>query len=72
MCCNSVNKICSEHEAAKVDNFWNDLGKAIFWILLPISIIIAIVYIFQGVPQNIMAYLHVHTLAGSDQVIAQV
>lgn len=71
MCCNSVNKICSEHEAAKVDNFWNDLGKAIFWILLLISIIIAIVYIFQGVPQNIMAYLHVHTLAGSDQVIAQ-
>ncbi|AEI35411.1 potassium-transporting ATPase subunit KdpA [Francisella salina] len=61
----------ARHEAAKVGNFWNDLGKAIFWILLPISIIIAIVYILQGVPQNIMAYLHVHTLAGSDQIIAQ-
>ncbi|MBK2092988.1 potassium-transporting ATPase subunit KdpA [Francisella philomiragia] len=61
----------ARHEAVKVGNFWNDLGKAIFWILLPISIIIAIVYIFQGVPQNIMAYLHVHTLAGSDQIIAQ-
>ncbi|WP_150464226.1 potassium-transporting ATPase subunit KdpA [Francisella sp. XLW-1] len=61
----------ARHEANKVGNFWNDLGKAIFWILLPISIIIAIVYIFQGVPQNIMAYLHVHTLAGSDQIIAQ-
>ncbi|AJI58082.1 K+-transporting ATPase, A subunit [Francisella philomiragia] len=61
----------ARHEATKVGNFWNDLGKAIFWILLPISIIIAIVYIFEGVPQNIMAYLHVHTLAGSDQIIAQ-
>ncbi|GMN89033.1 potassium-transporting ATPase subunit KdpA [Francisella sciaenopsi] len=61
----------ARHEAAKVGNFWNDLGKAIFWVLLPISIIIAIVYIFQGVPQNIIAYLHVHTLAGSDQIIAQ-
>ncbi|WP_432773153.1 potassium-transporting ATPase subunit KdpA [Francisella salimarina] len=61
----------ARHEANKVGNFWNDLGKAIFWILLPISIIIAIVYIFEGVPQNIMAYLHVHTLAGSDQIIAQ-
>ncbi|QUE31312.1 potassium-transporting ATPase subunit KdpA [Francisella philomiragia] len=61
----------ARHEAVKVGNFWNDLGKAIFWILLPISIIIAIVYIFQGMPQNIMAYLHVHTLAGSDQIIAQ-
>lgn len=61
----------ARHEANKVGNFWNDLGKAIFWILLPISIIIAIAYIFEGVPQNIMAYLHVHTLAGSDQIIAQ-
>ena len=28
-------------------------------------------YIFQGVPQNILAYLHVHTLAGAEQIIPQ-
>ncbi|AJI69595.1 K+-transporting ATPase, A subunit [Francisella tularensis] len=39
--------------------------------MLPISIVIAIVYIFQGVPQNVMAYLHVHTLAGTEQIIPQ-
>ncbi|APD51183.1 potassium-transporting ATPase subunit KdpA [Francisella hispaniensis] len=61
----------ARHEATTIGNFWNDLGKGIFWILLPISIVIAIVYIFQGVPQNVMAYLHVHTLAGSEQIIPQ-
>ncbi|MED7789129.1 potassium-transporting ATPase subunit KdpA [Francisella sp. 19X1-34] len=61
----------ARHETATVGNFWNDLGKGIFWILLPISIVIAVVYVFQGVPQNIMAYLHVHTLAGSEQIIPQ-
>lgn len=61
----------ARHETATVGNFWNDLGKGVFWILLPISIVIAIVYVFQGVPQNIMAYLHVHTLVGSEQIIPQ-
>lgn len=61
----------ARHETTTIGNFWNDLGKGIFWILLPISIVIAIVYIFQGVPQNVMAYLHVHTLAGTEQIIPQ-
>ena len=61
----------ARHENSTIGNFWNDLGKGVFWILLPGSIIIAIIYIFQGVPQNIMAYLHVHTLGGAEQVIPQ-
>ncbi|AEE27093.1 potassium-transporting ATPase subunit KdpA [Francisella hispaniensis] len=67
----SLIRAVARHEATTIGNFWNDLGKGIFWILLPISIVIAIVYIFQGVPQNVMAYLHVHTLAGSEQIIPQ-
>ncbi|MDE4967900.1 potassium-transporting ATPase subunit KdpA, partial [Francisella tularensis] len=54
-----------------IGNFWNDLCKGVFWIFLPISIVIAIVYIFQGVPQNVMSYLHVHTLAGTEQISPQ-
>ena len=61
----------ARHESSTVGNFWNDLGKAIFWILLPISIVIAVVYVLQGVPQNVLSYLHIHTLAGHDQIIAQ-
>ncbi len=61
----------SRHQEKTIGNFWSDLFKAIFWILLPICIVISIIYIFQGVPQNIMAYIHLHTLGGAEQIIPQ-
>lgn len=54
-----------------IGNFWSDLGKAVFWILLPLCIVITIVYILQGVPQNLMDYVHAHTLSGAEQIIPQ-
>ena len=61
----------ARHESTTVGNFWSDLGKAVFWILLPISIVIAIVYVSQGVPQNVLEYVHAHTLSGVTQIIPQ-
>ena len=52
-------------------NFWVDLTRATLWVLLPISIVFALVLIWQGVPQNFNAYAHATTLEGSKQVIAQ-
>jgi potassium-transporting ATPase potassium-binding subunit len=52
-------------------NFWVDLTRGTLWILLPISIVFALVLIWQGVPQNFSAYTQVKTLEGSQQVIAQ-
>src|SRR5215469_5113550 len=52
-------------------NFWVDLTRATLWVLLPISIVFALVLIWQGVPQNFNAYAHATTLEGSAQVIAQ-
>jgi potassium-transporting ATPase potassium-binding subunit len=61
----------NRHQEKTIGNFWSDLFKAIFWVLLPICIVISIIYIFQGVPQNIMAYIHLHTLGGAEQIIPQ-
>jgi K+-transporting ATPase ATPase A chain len=52
-------------------NFWVDLTRATLWLLLPISIVFALVLIWQGVPQNLNAYAHARTLEGPEQVIAQ-
>jgi potassium-transporting ATPase potassium-binding subunit len=52
-------------------NFWVDLTRTTLWVLLPISIVFALVLIWQGVPQNFSAYTHAKTLEGSEQVIAQ-
>ncbi len=52
-------------------NFWVDLTRVTLWVLLPISIVFALVLVWQGVPENFSAYTHAKTLEGAEQVIAQ-
>ena len=54
-----------------IGNFWVDLTRATLWILLPISIIGALLLVWQGVPDNFDAYTTAHTLEGATQTIAQ-
>jgi potassium-transporting ATPase potassium-binding subunit len=53
----------------KLGNFWVDLTRTTFYILLPISIIGGIFYMSQGMPQNLSAYVDVHTLDGAVQTV---
>jgi K+-transporting ATPase ATPase A chain len=57
--------------AKTLGNFWVDLTRATLWILLPLSIVLALTLAWQGVPQNFRPYVHAHTLEATDQVIAQ-
>ncbi len=52
-------------------NFWVDLTRATLYLLLPLSILIAVVLVWQGAPQNFHAYTHAVTLQGGTQTIAQ-
>ncbi|MDB5985499.1 MAG: potassium-transporting ATPase subunit KdpA [Nevskia sp.] len=52
-------------------NFWVDLTRITLYILLPISIVIALFFIWQGMPQNFGAYTDATTLEGVKQTIAQ-
>ena len=53
-------------------NFWVDLTRATLWVLLPISLLVALLLISQGVPDNFKPYVHAKTLdGGAEQVIAQ-
>lgn len=54
-----------------IGNFWQDLVRCTLYVLLPISIVGALVLISQGVIQNFAHYTTVHTLAGGTQAIAQ-
>ncbi len=54
-----------------VGNFWVDLTRCNLYILLPISIIVGLIFVWQGMPQNLGAYVTAHTLEGAKQVIAQ-
>jgi potassium-transporting ATPase potassium-binding subunit len=52
-------------------NFWVDLTRIILWILLPISVIVSIFFIAQGIPQNISHYIVANTIDAGRQIIPQ-
>jgi K+-transporting ATPase ATPase A chain len=54
-----------------IGNFWVDMTRCILYILLPLSIVGALVLVWQGVPQNLGAYTEATTLEGAKQIIAQ-
>src|SRR5215469_13490462 len=61
----------SRRSAQHLGNFWVDLTRCTLYILLPISIVGALILVSQGVVQNFNSYTIVHTLDGTRQVIAQ-
>jgi K+-transporting ATPase ATPase A chain len=54
-----------------IGNFWVDMTRTLLYVLLPASIIGALLMVFQCVPQNLSAYTAAHTLDGQAQTIAQ-
>jgi len=54
---------------ALLGNFWVDLTRSIVYILLPLSLILAVLLMSQGVVQSFSGYVHAVTLEGKDQVI---
>jgi potassium-transporting ATPase potassium-binding subunit len=52
-------------------NFWVDVARATLYVLLPLSTVLALLLVWQGVPQNFAPYTQVTTLEGAKQVIAQ-
>jgi K+-transporting ATPase ATPase A chain len=61
----------SRRSAKGIGNFWVDLTRCTLYILLPISIVVALFFVWQGMPQNLGAYTEATTLEGGKQVIAQ-
>jgi K+-transporting ATPase ATPase A chain len=56
--------------AKTLGNFWVDLTRATIYVLLPISIPVALLLVSQGVIQNFSSYIEVTTLEGAKQLIA--
>jgi potassium-transporting ATPase potassium-binding subunit len=52
-------------------NFWQDITRTCLYVLLPLSIVVALVLIFQGSIQNFTTYLFAHGItSGGSQTIA--
>ena len=61
----------ARRSAQGIGNFWVDMTRCTLYVLLPISIVVGLFFIWQGMPQNLNAYTSVVTLEGAKQTIAQ-
>src|SRR4051812_13719470 len=55
---------------SSLGNFWQDLVRTLLYVLLPLSIVAALILASQGVIQTLGHYTTVRTLAGGAQTIA--
>jgi potassium-transporting ATPase potassium-binding subunit len=61
----------ARRSAQSIGNFWVDLTRCTLYILLPVSIVVGLFFVWQGMPQNLSAYTEATTLEGAKQIIAQ-
>lgn len=54
-----------------IGNFWVDTTRTLLYVLIPGSIVYALLLVATGVPQNLKAYTQAHTVEGATQTIAQ-
>jgi K+-transporting ATPase ATPase A chain len=59
----------SRRTTDKLGNFWTDLTRSTLYVLLPLSIILAILLVGQGVVQNFKVHESIQTLQGAQQDI---
>jgi len=60
----------ARHRREEIGNFWVDQTRALLYVLLPLSLVGAIVLAAMGVPQTLTHAAHAVTLEGAKQVIA--
>ncbi|MGJ7582308.1 potassium-transporting ATPase subunit KdpA [Variovorax sp. RHLX14] len=53
-----------------IGNFWADITRITVWLLLPLSLVLAMFFVGQGVIQNLDASQAVRTLEGATQTIS--
>jgi K+-transporting ATPase ATPase A chain len=51
-------------------NFWQDMVRTVLYVLMPLSIVVALILVSQGVIANFTSYLSVHGISGVPQVLA--
>jgi K+-transporting ATPase ATPase A chain len=59
----------ARRRAETIGNFWVDLTRGVLRVFLPISFVVAIVFLTQGVVQNFHGFEVMHTLEGHAQVL---
>jgi len=61
----------ARRQTKTIGNFWVDLTRAVVYVFLPLSLLLALAFCSQGVVQNFHSYTAARTVEGARQLIAQ-
>ena len=65
----ALSRAISLRKGISLGNFWVDLTRTVLYLLLPLSVIVSVLLISQGVVQTFSSYVIATTLEGIEQVI---
>ena len=66
----AVTRAFARSGTGTLGNFWVDLTRATLYVLLPLSLVVALGFAVSGVPQTLLASVEGTTLEGAKQTIA--
>ncbi|MEQ1755520.1 MAG: potassium-transporting ATPase subunit KdpA [Micropepsaceae bacterium] len=66
----ALTRAFANSQARELGNFWVDLTRCTLYVLLPISVIVALVLILLGMPQTLLPWIKVTTLEGVEQTLS--
>jgi K+-transporting ATPase ATPase A chain len=65
-----VARAFAADKAAGLGNFWADVTRISLYVLLPVSIVTALVFVALGMPQTLVGHVDATTLEGAKQTIS--
>ncbi len=65
-----LTRALARRQCATIGNFWVDLTRAVLYVLLPLSLLVALTLVFLGAPQTLRGAVEATTLEGARQTIA--
>lgn len=66
----AVTRAFASNGVSTLGNFWVDMTRAVLYVLLPLSIVLAIAFALTGVPQTLLGSVDATTLDGAKQTIS--
>jgi K+-transporting ATPase ATPase A chain len=66
----AFTRALARSKVTTLGNFWVDMVRATLYVLLPLSVMVALVFVAMGLPQTLDASVTAKTLEGTNQVIS--
>jgi potassium-transporting ATPase potassium-binding subunit len=66
----ALTRALARRESPTIGNFWVDMTRTTLYVLVPLSIIVALAFAALGVPQTLSASVAATTVEGAKQIIA--